>query len=113
MRFSDWTSLDQINQTPPQSGLFQIKMREGLLGYPTGKSAMFYYGYSSDLASGLKKFCKEVLPLFEINANALLVRWMAAEDTEERFRNHLNAFLKNFGTMPLGNEMFLHERSAT
>jgi hypothetical protein len=112
MRYSDWIPLDKIvENTPAKPGLFQVRVREGLLTYPQGRSAMFYYGYARNLRSGLTKFRNDVLPLLEANEKALFVRWMPAEDVEERFQNYLNYFLTNFGTMPLGNEMLLRQRS--
>lgn len=112
MRYSDWTPLIETGtQAPTKAGLFQIRIREGLLNYPQGKSAMFYYGYATDLRAGLKRFREDVVPFLEVNAETLLARWMPAEDPEERFQQHLQTFLTNFGTMPLGNEMFLHKQA--
>ncbi|MFQ5769490.1 MAG: hypothetical protein ACE5HX_03070 [bacterium] len=112
MCFSNWITFDGIAaNVPATSGLFQIKVREGLLTYPQGKSAMFYYGLAVNLSRGLQKFRHEILPLLEINEDALLIRWLLVEDIPTRFQNHLNAFLANFGTMPLGNEMLLHKRN--
>jgi len=111
MLYSERITLDTIaSHVPDASGLFQVRVREGLLSYPKGKSAMFYYGYADNLNRGLTKFCKEILPLQEINQELLFVRWMTAEDTTTRFQNYLNSFVTNFGTLPLGNEMLLHKR---
>lgn len=111
MRYSDWSTLDKIGENLPiEPGLFQIRVREGLLTYPKGKTAMFYYGYASNLKHGLLKFRENILPLLEANEDALYVRWMPADKVEERFQNYLNSFLTNFGAMPLGNEMLLRKR---
>ena len=108
MRFSDWLTFDEISeQVPVEPGLFQIKIREGLLSYPQGKSAMFYYGYSGDLNYGLQKFSQEILPLLKMKAEILFARWLAAEDFEIRFKNQLDFFHSNFGSFPIGNEMLL------
>ena len=108
MRFSNWIALNEIEgNVPDQAGLFQLKLREGLLVYPQGKSAMFYYGYAENLFRGLKRFRREILPLLEVGEDVLFVRCMAAEDTEARFQNHLNFFQSNFGSIPLGNELLL------
>ncbi len=110
MRFSDWLTFDVIaEQVPKEPGLFQIKTREGLLSYPRGKSAMFYYGYSEDLNYGLQKFSRDILPPLKMKAEILFARWMAAEDFEIRFKNQLDLFRSNFGSFPLGNEMLLKE----
>ena len=113
MRFSVWITLEEIDSNAPEApGLFQVKMQAGLLIYPTGKSAMFYYGYAENLAQGLNYFRSELLPLLEIDQEQLLARWLTAEDTKVRFQNHLNAFLNSFGSLPSGNEMLLQKRSA-
>lgn len=110
MRFSDWITFDEIaEQVPIEPGLFQIKISEGLLSYPTCKTAMFYYGYSEDLNYGLQKFSQEILPLLKMQAEILLARWMAAEDFEIRFKKQLDFFRSNFGSFPLGNEMLLEK----
>ena len=110
MRFSEWKSLETISAAAPHDGgLFQIKIRDGLLNYPTGKSAMFYYGFATNLNCGLFKFRNEILPLLEISMDALVIRWMSAVDTETRFQSLLNSFVSNFGALPLGNAMLLHK----
>ncbi|MCH8954398.1 hypothetical protein IIA28_03640 [candidate division KSB1 bacterium] len=112
MRFSDWLTFDDIaEQVPKEPGLFQIKTREGLLSYPRGKSAMFYYGYSEDLNYGLQKFSRDILPPLKMTPETLFARWMAAEDFEIRFKNQLDLFRSNFGSFPLGNEMLLQQET--
>ncbi len=111
MRFSEWKSLETIStMAPNDGGLFQIKVREGLLNYPTGKSAMFYYGFAINLNRGLLKFQNEILPLLEISTDALVIRWMSAADFETRFQSLLNSFVSNFGALPLGNAMLLQKK---
>ena len=110
MRFSDWLAFDNIaEQVPVEPGLFQIKIREGLLSYPKGKTAMFYYCYSKDLNYGLQKFKENILPILKMKPEILFARWMAAEDFEVRFKNQLDFFHSNFCSFPLGNEMLLQE----
>lgn len=113
MRFSEWKSLETISaDAPHDAGLFQIKIREGLLNYPNGKSAMFYYGFAQNLNRGLLKFLSEILPLLEVNTDALFIRWMPASDSDARFQNLLNSFVANFGALPLGNAMLLQKKEA-
>ena len=108
MRFSDWLTLDQIDsEAPLEPGLFQVKVREGLLAYPRGKSAMFYYGYANDLRKGLHYFRATVLPKLEMGEDAIVCRYMSAGDNETRFQNHLNTFFNNFGALPKGNQSLL------
>ena len=112
MRFTDWIFLDEIEESVPiDPGLFQIKIREGLLAYPTGKSAMFYYGYSEDLNYGLVKFRQEILPQLKMQQDILLARWMETENFESQIQRYLHFFQSNFGSLPLGNEMLLQQNN--
>lgn len=50
MRFGRWHRLDQAAAAAPAApGVFQIKVAQGLIDYPTGKSAMIRYGAARDL----------------------------------------------------------------
>ncbi|MFQ5651552.1 MAG: hypothetical protein ACE5IY_16575 [bacterium] len=111
MRFTDWVSLEHMEIAPSEPGLFQLKVQVGLLQYPLGKSAMFYYGYAEHLAYGLEKFRAEILPALEVDEEDLLVRWITPEDTLGRFKNHMDRFCASFGSLPLGNEALLQKRS--
>jgi hypothetical protein len=111
MRFSDWKSFDVISANAPvEGGLFQIRVREGLLNYPHGKSAMFYYGFAHNLQQGLIKFQADILPILELNAQALFIRWMPVPDFDARFQVLLNSFVSSFGALPLGNAMLLQKK---
>jgi hypothetical protein len=111
MRFSDWCTVDQAQTTAPSAaGLFQVKVSAGLLNYPHGKSAMFYYGYAKMISKGLHYYLQQVLPHLETSNELLLVRWMPAEDTEARFQNQLQVFARSFGALPLGNQIWLAKK---
>ena len=111
MRYSDWCTFDQARSiAPAAAGLFQVKFRKGLLNYPHGKSAMFYYGYAKTLSQGLGYCLKEVLPYLEVKNSQLLVRWLAVQDTEARFQNQLQVFARSFGALPLGNQIWLAKK---
>lgn len=50
MQFVPWYPLSEAGQWAPASpGVFQVRVREGLLDYPRGKSAMVYYGAGDDV----------------------------------------------------------------
>jgi len=111
MRYEAWRSLDEIDISAPQSsGLFQVKNKEGLLTYPTGKTAMFYYGYANNLNFGLRLFKQNVLPVLDVQ-ETLLARWMEAVDFESRFRRQLEQFASKFGSLPFGNDIYLKSQS--
>jgi hypothetical protein len=50
VRFGRWYPLaDAAAQTPAEEGVLQIRIAEGLVDYPTGKSAMVFYAHALDL----------------------------------------------------------------
>lgn len=52
MRFCPWYPLAEAAQhAPADEGVLQIRIAEGLLDYPTGKSAMVHYAYARDVRS--------------------------------------------------------------
>lgn len=113
MRFSDWVQFHQIRENvPAAAGLFQIKTCEGLLQYPHGRSSMYYYGYAKQLNEDLLRFRNEILKMLEVDEGELLVRWVVAVDTVERFQKHLDRFHAQFGSLPLGNELFLRKKAS-
>jgi len=113
VRYTDWVSLNELFDAPVSGGLFQIKIRDQLLLYPTGKSAMFYYGFAENLEDALRKFKDEFVPVLGADARTLMVRWMAVDGVTERFRKQLKLFHTNFGSLPEGNEIWLQKMAAT
>lgn len=112
MRFSDWVQFHKIRENvPAAAGLFQIKTCEGLLQYPRGRSSMYYYGYAKQLNEDLLRFRNEILKMLEVDEKELRVRWMVAADTVERFQKHLDRFYAQFGSLPMGNELFLRKKA--
>ena len=107
MRFSDWLALDELQDLPEQSGLFQVRLKSGLLEYPVGKSAMFYYGYAENLKIGCQQFVDSILPKLGQNAHDLLLRTMPLEAMADRFKPLIQQFARNFGSLPKGNEIYL------
>lgn len=50
MRFGAWHLLDAAaDWLPAAPGVLQVRLREGLVRYPRGKSAMIHYAGSADL----------------------------------------------------------------
>ena len=62
MEFTDWVTFQDMDNVPEAQGVFQIRILEGLLDYPTGKSTMFYYGYAENLNLNIAEFCTTILP---------------------------------------------------
>ena len=50
MRFCPWYPLaDAAAHAPADEGVLQVRVADGLLEYPTGKSAMVHYEHASDV----------------------------------------------------------------
>ena len=50
MKFGPWHPLPAAgDQLPPAPGVLQVRVREGLVRYPRGKSAMICYAAAADL----------------------------------------------------------------
>jgi len=108
-RYSDWFQFDQLEaMVPERCGIFQVKQCNGLVTYPTGKSAMVFYGYAEKLRSGLLLFRSDVLPALGLDASTLRFRFMPAEDYQDRFKQHVSRFCATFGALPIGNETLLN-----
>ncbi len=112
MRFCDWVPLEKSGAAvPDRPGIFQIRIEHGLIRYPQGKSAMFYYGYGPSLRQGVDAFRRRILPTLRRSEEELLVRWMETEEVEAHFRSYLARFATKFGSLPEGNEVQLRGKS--
>jgi hypothetical protein len=50
VRFGRWYPLaEALTQTPADEGVLQVRVVEGLIDYPTGKSAMVLYAHAPDV----------------------------------------------------------------
>lgn len=50
MRFGPWYPLAEAGlHAPAGEGVLQLRVAEGLLDYPRGKSAMVWYGHTTDV----------------------------------------------------------------
>jgi hypothetical protein len=57
MRFGPWYLLAEADRHAPVSGgVFQIRIPDGLLDYPGGKSAMVHYEAAGDLRGAIAAF---------------------------------------------------------
>ncbi|MDC0717948.1 hypothetical protein [Nannocystis bainbridge] len=51
MKFGPWVPLSEAAaRLPPAAGVLQVRLREGLVRYPRGKSAMVVYAGAADVA---------------------------------------------------------------
>jgi hypothetical protein len=57
MRFVPWYPLaEAARRAPATPGVFQVRVRTGLVDYPRGKSAMLHYGAGRDVRAAAAAF---------------------------------------------------------
>lgn len=57
MRFCPWYPLAEARDLAPAGeGMLQLRLASGLLDYPTGKSAMVYYEYATNVAEAAARW---------------------------------------------------------
>lgn len=104
MRFGRWMSLPEALAVAPEGpGLYQIRVRDGLLAFPRGRSAMVAYGGGEDVAASLRAFlqseaAQQVRPL-----GPLLCRFSAPDpgrSAAECLAALLSRFVAQFGAPP-------------
>jgi hypothetical protein len=102
MRFCPWYPLtDADRHAPASGGVFRIRIPDGLVDYPTGKSAMIHYEASGDLRAAIAAFR---------SAHPIGAGWlcrhtieMTGSDLAESVELHarlLRDFTSRFGTAP-------------
>ena len=54
IRFGEWVPLAEAAARAPRgAGVYQIKVADGLIDYPTGRSAMIHYGAATDVGDAV------------------------------------------------------------
>ena len=59
MRFCAWYPLDEAAaHAPAERGVLQVRIGDGLLAYPSGKSAMVHYELADDVRAAAVAFAR-------------------------------------------------------
>jgi hypothetical protein len=59
MQFGRWIPLEEASRhAPVAAGVFQIRVKSGLIRYPRGQSAMVYYAASQNLEQAVSLFAQ-------------------------------------------------------
>lgn len=100
MRFCPWYPLaDAAAHAPAAEGVLQIRVEQGLLDYPTGKSAMVHYEHAANVR-------ERAVALASAHAGAaLLCRHLEIEGAEDVDLAAFHAkvreeFIRRFGSPP-------------
>ena len=98
--FCPWYPLsDAALHAPRSPGVFQLRLPEGLLEYPLGKSAMVHY-------EGARCLFSSILQYLENNPNNLLCRHLVIDgdsDPQGMYESVLERFTRRFGAAPNPN----------
>ena len=94
MTFGRWQKLAAATM-PRRRGVLQARLAEGLVDYPTGKSAMVYYDADDDLSQALARLGARIPPGADI-----LVRFAECADPAGELARLVADFTRRFGAAP-------------
>ncbi len=114
VQFGTWIPLADLldplaenSALPHDAGLFQLRIEQGLLRYPQGKSAMVAYGAGEDVAVALHEFLRGPGGKRARALGPLLVRF-GRSDAHSTPAAHLGRlhgrFRDQFGSLPIAEE---------
>ena len=99
MRFCSWYPLSEAaTHAPAAEGVLQLRLAEGLIDYPTGKSAMVHYEHAPDVRAAAIRLASQ-------HREPLLCRHLEIEAGEAvdlaAFHAKVTAeFVRRFGRTP-------------
>ena len=111
--WTEWLPLtvEQTEHLSEVAGLYEVKVERRLVDYPTGRSAMVYYGCTGGELPGLRTLVredwfsgeKEAIRARWADYGALVFRWAATGDPAPEHERRLRLFRERFGRAPWGN----------
>ena len=101
IRFGEWVPLDAAAARAPRgAGVYQVKVAAGLIDYPTGRSAMIWYGAAEDVAGAVAALAAAHpgQPWLCRFAEGLEAR--GAPDVDGMLQELMTRFRRRFGASP-------------
>ena len=96
MRFGNWYPLSAAGaHAPEHAGVYQLRIPDGLIAYPNGKSAMIHYGVSSNLRRAVTELCDR-----HAGPDWLCRHTVVADDPQALLATLLERFEQRFGAPP-------------
>ena len=93
MRFCPWYPLTDAHAcAPAEPGMLQLRLADGLIDYPRGKSAMVHYALVPDVRAAAIALARP----------GLLCRHLEGGDPRETYARLLAEFERRFGAPPGG-----------
>jgi len=103
-RFTEWeTPVVAARVAPPRPGLFQVRVRDGMVQYPRGSTPLIFSCRADELAGGISAFRETILPMWEQDEEQVMVRWLPDEDSFSRHEAVLRDFETEYGSPPIKN----------
>lgn len=101
MRFGSWYPLSDAAQIAPAApGVFQVRVAEGLVDYPRGKSAMIHYEAALDVRAAATRFAAAHPGAPWWCRHTIEPEALAPADAEALAAKLLREFTVRFGTAP-------------
>ena len=101
MKFGSWYPLAEAAQLAPAApGVFQVRVAEGLVEYPRGKSAMIHYGFAEDVRAAAAAFAAAHPGVAWWCRHTIEPEALAPEDAQALAAKLLRDFTVRFGTPP-------------
>ena len=102
IEFSPWFDVGQLSLDglPRRSFVHQIKTASRLVDYPSGRSAMLFYG-AGLTADAFPRVIQSVLE--EFPQDELRIRFRPVQDVSQEVVRLLTRFEKRFGALPVFN----------
>ncbi|CAN5860312.1 hypothetical protein BH11MYX2_BH11MYX2_19680 [soil metagenome] len=104
MRFCPWYALETSgDHAPAEPGVLQLRLANGLLDYPRGKSAMVWYGASPDVCATALELARahERSPLGPLVCRHLIEIQERDPDFAAFCAKLRDEFVRRFGTVPV------------
>jgi hypothetical protein len=103
--FSAWIDLEDptaLAGLPSAAGLIQVRVAQGLVRYPSGRSAMIWYGAGPDLRAGVLAAAPRIVASAREAGieGPLWVRTRKVADPAEPLARLIQRFAARFGTPP-------------
>jgi hypothetical protein len=101
MRFCPWYLLaDGGAHAPPSPGMFQVRIADGLLDYPGGKSAMVHYETADDLRASIVAFAARHADAGWLCRHTIEMSGDPVEDAQALYARLVGEFRARFGSAP-------------
>jgi hypothetical protein len=101
MKFGRWYALAEAHScAPAEPGVYQLRVRQGLVEYPTGKSAMVHYGAGDDVRAALLELSTEHGDRDLLARHAVEMSTIERADPSAAARQLLDRFERRFGAQP-------------